>query len=905
MPQAEQPLPLPADQQAQPDVVMLEANVPASPQLPSAGPANPLTSATSPSRKVLLLQKMVLQLLSHIQWRLSVLEEEQFSLSLQHTLMEALLLACRVQGSALTSASASASSQDIEAALFDLETPALFALVLFKRWVLRSIVHLPLPMPVGLKAQIYTGLPKDFQLPSTQVMGMEQGTALLISSMVPLALQILQCLRPSSSSSEMSKNLRQRLCSAPSPKSFSISDVSSEVVCSKAEWTSVAESNFTSSVLFDLANYHFCFEEYSSAFSCVETLRSIGEGKCSRDVDVHILNGLSQATNVSKCSGASGNVMSSIQDQAKPFYSKVNAELDCVFKQTADAEKAVAANLTVRVKNSQPPNINALAQAASRSAAEGTSDKVKLLFAVASLKGPLQDAPIKRKAVTVAATKATEAKARNPLLRRKHTVSELFRELHPDAILHLVHELSKQSLSPRKLSTRWTLEDGASKALLSSLGKESDVDFIFVLLAKAAQLVRVGDAAALPNAGALLRTVEERCKDRGPVRGVQRHFLVSEVNAIVRGKCGQRGLPPRDKLPAIRSVLQEVLSAGAADAVTDSSTAVGLAALINCGDWDFIAQVNAGGSPLLLQLARLLITTALAASNGDDAKADCRRHCKAISDLLLPMAKQGASWSSSKRSRDSGSKSVEQQRWLWVVGFVESIWHPDVLAVLAAFFVSVYNCVVEDASLALKSDFEALAFPPLPPGSTSGLSAEAVLAILQSMGLRSGFQTAGWTRLMADVNFSIGNHASSVRYYLQTLALCTNYFQKPSPFDAEWENVVVARMIKSLLALGFNCYAVELCQFQSEMDYSTAFKNLEERGSNDAMDAVYESVWDVALLEYAVAMHTKRGELSRKKRALERIGVLEVNANNNSEILKETAWRKKTGFLRALCTQFL
>ncbi len=59
------------------------------------------------------------------------------------------------------------------------------------------------------------------------------------------------------------------------------------------------------------------------------------------------------------------------------------------------------------------------------------------------------------------------------------------------------------------------------------------------------------------------------------------------------------------------------------------------------------------------------------------------------------------------------------------------------------------------------------------------------------------------------------------------------------------------------------------------------------------MDAVYESVWDVVLLEYAVAMHTKHGELSRKKRALERIGVLEVNGNNNSEILRLPGGRRR------------
>ena len=119
-------------------------------------------------------------------------------------------------------------------------------------------------------------------------------------------------------------------------------------------------------------------------------------------------------------------------------------------------------------------------------------------------------------------------------------------------------------------------------------------------------------------------------------------------------------------------------------------------------------------------------------------------------------------------------------------------------------------------------------------------------------------------------------------------------------------------MIKSLRELGYHSYVVGLAQANSnnsaaacDVDYSLSFKNLEERTANDAMDGVYESLSDVSVLEYAVSMHTKRGEHSRRRKALANIGALEINTNNNAEILKETSNFKRFNFMRVLCMNFL
>ena len=92
------------------------------------------------------------------------------------------------------------------------------------------------------------------------------------------------------------------------------------------------------------------------------------------------------------------------------------------------------------------------------------------------------------------------------------------------------------------------------------------------------------------------------------------------------------------------------------------------------------------------------------------------------------------------------------------------------------------------------------------------------------------------------------------------------------------------------------------------------------------MDGVYDKLWDVTVLEYAVSMHTRRGDQSRKKLALEKVqmssrdcfrervkdiivnfqvGSLEVNTNNNPEIQAENSASKRSKFLRVMCRHFL
>ena len=124
-------------------------------------------------------------------------------------------------------------------------------------------------------------------------------------------------------------------------------------------------------------------------------------------------------------------------------------------------------------------------------------------------------------------------------------------------------------------------------------------------------------------------------------------------------------------------------------------------------------------------------------------------------------------------------------------------------------------------------------------------------------------------------------------------------------FVESWDERMFVKMIKCTSELGHHAESMILCQYQSEVDYVTAFKALEERNCFDAMDSLYPFLWDVTILEYAVSMHNKKGEISRKKKALDTISQLEINTNNNEEILREAQAARRSAFLRYMAANYL
>lgn len=162
-----------------------------------------------------------------------------------------------------------------------------------------------------------------------------------------------------------------------------------------------------------------------------------------------------------------------------------------------------------------------------------------------------------------------------------------------------------------------------------------------------------------------------------------------------------------------------------------------------------------------------------------------------------------------------------------------------------------------------------------------------------------------WIKLKGDLEFISGNNETAMKYYVNAIITSTDYYCLPS--HRTLDEFIVRRMIKCSTNLGCFMQAAVLCQFLTEIDYALAFKCLSEKatGCSDAMDSYYSCIWDSTIFEYIVNMHSRKGEHTRKLLAINFMGQLELNANNNEDIRYEAAEIRKTQFLRALAKQYL
>ncbi|XP_076035651.1 integrator complex subunit 8 isoform X2 [Oratosquilla oratoria] len=165
---------------------------------------------------------------------------------------------------------------------------------------------------------------------------------------------------------------------------------------------------------------------------------------------------------------------------------------------------------------------------------------------------------------------------------------------------------------------------------------------------------------------------------------------------------------------------------------------------------------------------------------------------------------------------------------------------------------------------------------------------------------------ASWQLTRADLAYMSTHYHQALAHYITAIFIATDYLRNdPSSDQSVMNDGVLKRMIRCCMRL--NCYtqAAILCQFLETIDYSTALRCLQERNSVDAMDAYYNCLWDVTLIEFIINMHQKRGEIQRRDKAMAVIGLLELNSNNNEEIQREAAKVRKHRFLRAMAKQYL
>ena len=928
-----------------------------------------------------------------------------------------------------------------------------FAISLYLRWIIRSLQKINLPLPPINKQQIYStsGLPGCNFAPTV----IDPNIAAQITSTIPCALKILE--------TELDKN-RSLNQSQPGYESFSIKKEENiphsnlEVKCAddNSLHLQIEKGGWRCMILFDLATYYFYTENYSKCRKYLKCIKQLQVGSLQQILNIDIFNGFTIAVggeieNKEDQSLKRGKedksaiVSDDIADALKkvesnngiesyfkttkdiPKYRRINAELAAVFKggnnnpSIAKAlEKLIEANIAMRLKEGLPQNSEFFRSGYKILNSSGSFSKQKDQKLFLQYLSGIKKLDYSKEPIDVDVEKPWN-RIKHAKLKKRDILLSLLREMQkPEKIYKLLQDLTKITsgsapLFINRMIPRYSNSDGGQIVDLyvgasngaSSQQQQLDSNYVFILMAKANQLVELKAFDEAVNFyTSVSRHVENSCSNKQQANIIQQHINIQILYTKMLQLADERYnilLTSDDNRRKLKYCSNSALSLELSNKLKECVIIIAancqenvfhiqlgsfqlletaFVTLLNLGEFDFVLgscrKEGAGPGGKLYQFRNLVNIASLISSgilhirnqikqtqsgsrlNGNLANAsdavDFKKTCKGLYEILLPCVQ--TSVTATKRGRGgndiSGGASKSSRDKSWYLHFLKRLHHTEILTMLASFFISIYNASVEDSSheIQLGSSGSDLGLPTLPisHNSSADINEDSVLSLItwiSSKGSKNALtQGVPWVRIQAEVNFAQGNYLAALRFYIQSLMLTTHYFQKPwtkdnvtsmnivsgensasNPLSLAfsqnstlgssnsvlatggngWDDRIFHKMIKCTTELGHHATTVVLCQFlgTDSADYPTAFRSLEDRGSNDCMDDMYPFLWDVTALEYTVSMHTKRGELSRKRKALETISQLEINTNNNEEILREARATRRSAFLRYMAAAFL
>lgn len=335
--------------------------------------------------------------------------------------------------------------------------------------------------------------------------------------------------------------------------------------------------------------------------------------------------------------------------------------------------------------------------------------------------------------------------------------------------------------------------------------------------------------------------------------------------------------------------------------------------LLNLNDWSSCGTVAELKASTSVELCITLSKTILEVQQESKAKNTFSRK-REFWDLILPLfSLSNQQQPNPKRNQFNRRSSESPGRFLATTmnlsvfkQFLEKMRDPFIISILLSMLSKMHNLLKDDSNMELNiENFH------LWPASISNVksyslkSTSECLGQLLKLGLKLYPLSVPWIKLQGDLEFVNGNNEAAMKYYVQSIIIATEYCSLPVQRPLIDENII-RKMIKCSSNLGCFLQSAVLCQFTDEIDYTLAFKWIQEKAGNflDAFDALYSLIWDSTLLEYIINLHYKKGEHKRKLQAISYIRQLELNSNNSDEIKQKAAAIRKIKFIRSLANQY-
>ncbi|KAJ8935125.1 hypothetical protein NQ318_015779, partial [Aromia moschata] len=299
--------------------------------------------------------------------------------------------------------------------------------------------------------------------------------------------------------------------------------------------------------------------------------------------------------------------------------------------------------------------------------------------------------------------------------------------------------------------------------------------------------------------------------------------------------------------------------------------------LLNLGRWDFLINLDKRWTTFEITSAIALACQEIVKQKGN------KKLSKNLWDIVLPVFITTGSQSKRGNTGYHDVSSIKNNL-LSVLFKLKDSW---CLSAVISLLTKLFNILKDESSLELQVEYSNLW--PVVVSNANSYSSLAVCELLSeivTLALKEYPTNVSWLRLMGDINFANGHYRVSLSYYLKSLLIFHDYFNIPVRNDDH----IFRRMIKCCTTLGCHTQAAVLCQFLEETDYLLAFRILaDQKACNDAVNAYYHCFWDTSILEYLIHTHNKKGEFQRRKCAIQIIGMLELNSNNNEEIQRRRA----------------
>ncbi|XP_013381421.1 integrator complex subunit 8 [Lingula anatina] len=339
--------------------------------------------------------------------------------------------------------------------------------------------------------------------------------------------------------------------------------------------------------------------------------------------------------------------------------------------------------------------------------------------------------------------------------------------------------------------------------------------------------------------------------------------------------------------------------------MSPSSDIVGhcVAFLLNIKDWDYLGNLDNTNSGYI-EFGRLLSLLCKELPNMKESRKAAREVWEAVLQIFTTTEQQ-------KRSSSGAPSSMKRESNLGLISrahfvqFIQRIKDPVVLSALVSCVTKLYNLLKNDLTSEISSDY--VTMWPTALGSSSQLNlpavSDAVTTLMQHAVFVNPTQPS-WLKTQADLHFAHAQYSGAMHCYMEAALVASDYFSRPVP-KTILDDQVYKRLIKSCNYLQCYTQAAVLCQVLEEVDYVTAFRSFQEKHCQDAMDAYYDCIWDVTILEFLINLHAKKGELEKKQRALHAIGQLELNSSNSEDILVLAKQKRMQKFLRTLAKHYL